>query len=89
MLYFEVPKYVKPSNQIKESHWPGKKKSAQLHTTLSIEHLREQSLSTISIGPTKFSQTNQTLIHTGLTVSSLEITKKKNSDNQIQQFHWS
>jgi hypothetical protein len=37
-------KYVKPSNQIKESHWPGKKKSAQQHTTLSIEHLKELSL---------------------------------------------
>ncbi len=37
-------KYVKPSNQIKESHWPGKKKSAQQHTSLSIEHLKELSL---------------------------------------------
>ncbi len=42
-VIFDVSKYVKPSNQIKESHWPGKKKkkeSAQLHTTLSIEYLK-------------------------------------------------
>jgi hypothetical protein len=78
------------NHQIKSRNPIGlEKKSAHLHTTLSIEHLREWPLSTISIGPTKFSETYQTLIHTGLTVSSLKITKKKKSDDQIQQFHWS